>query len=50
MIELYPGASSAVEQAVRKRVAGSLPRTWKVYVGPNDGTSYTYSLGYSLIL
>lgn len=51
--ELSPGASTAGGAGaflVNQRTAGSLPRLWRVSVSVGDATSYTYSVGYSLIL
>lgn len=52
--ELYPGASGVnsglTTGNIVQRIAGSLPRAWVAAVGHVDSTSYTYSLGYSLIL
>jgi hypothetical protein len=51
--ELYPGSSTggtAGNAKVNTRVAGSLPRKWDVLIYNSDGTSYTYSTGYSLIV
>jgi hypothetical protein len=49
VFELYPGASGS-GFSVTQRVSGSLPRKWFAYVYHGDATSYTYSVGYSLIL
>lgn len=49
--ELYPGASTAGPTgAVAQRTAGILPRTWTVKVFHGDASSYTYSVGYELIV
>lgn len=48
---IYPGASSTnVSSLVKQVVSIQLPRQWSVSVGIGDASSYTYSLGYSLIL
>jgi hypothetical protein len=47
--ELYPGIGSASGQ-ITQRTSGTLPRTWNAVVTHGDSSSYTYSLGYSLIL
>lgn len=44
---LYPGASGG---AFTQITPAMLPRTWEVFVTPVDASSYTYSVGYSLIL
>jgi hypothetical protein len=44
---LYPGASGGSIDSI----AGiPLPRTWFIQVNHSDSSSYTYSVGYSLIL
>lgn len=45
---IYPGASTtgALAQAVQQ----VLPRTWRVFISVVDASSYTYSVGYSLIV
>lgn len=51
--DLYPGvatAGNASPNAVNQRVQGILGRTWQARVNHGDGSSYTYSVGYSLIL
>jgi len=51
--EFYPGSTTAAGSGsnnINQRIATSLPRTWGVDVIAGDGTSYTYSLGYQLIL
>lgn len=50
MYELYPGASAAATGKVNTRVSATLGRTWHVYVSVGDGSSYTYSIGYQLIV
>lgn len=45
-LTLYPGATAGAGQSI----SGVLPRTWWVRVSPADGTSHTYSVGYSLIV
>lgn len=42
----YPGASGGHQYYL---AALPLPKTWFVYVGVADASSYTYSIGYSLI-
>jgi hypothetical protein len=52
-IELYPGASTALTVAdgwVIQRTSGDLPRTYQVQIAHGDGSSYTYSVGYALIV
>lgn len=44
---MYPGASGGVVSSVS---ALPLPRSWMVQVSAGDASSYTYSIGYSLIL
>jgi hypothetical protein len=44
----YPGAASA--GSLQNGVQQVLPRTWRVQVTAGDGTSYTYSLGCSVIV
>jgi len=46
--ELYPGGTLSGD--VKQRTSGILPRSWKVLIAVGDASSYTYSLGYSLIL
>lgn len=53
LYEVSPGGSTAGAAGagiVNQRTAGSVPRFWRVNVEHGDVTSYTYSLGYSLIL
>jgi hypothetical protein len=56
VIELYPGSSAAGIStatsifAVHERVAATLPKKFFVSISHGDASSYTYSLGYSLIL
>lgn len=51
--ELYPGSSAAAAGVgagyVNQRTAGALPRTWRIQIFHNNATSYTYSVGFSLI-
>jgi hypothetical protein len=51
--ELRPAASGGVNPAlagrVAQRVAGGLPRTWRVTVVHSSGTSFTYSVAYQLL-
>lgn len=44
---LYPGASTTGQ--VQQATSQVLPRTWRVNVSHGDASSYTYSVGYSLI-
>lgn len=46
----YPGASMAVAANLHQVNAAPLPRTWRVRVAHADGSSYTYSVAYSLIV
>jgi hypothetical protein len=53
IFEVYPGATggtTAGNQEMIQRTSGALPRTWGVRIFHNDGSSYTYAVGYSLIL
>jgi len=43
--EVAPGASTAGAGDVASRVAGQIPRTWRVNVIAGDSSSYTYSVG-----
>lgn len=43
---IYPSMSSGATQAT----SGVLPRSWNVWIQELDASSYTYSLGYSLML
>jgi hypothetical protein len=50
---LYPGATQAGvtgSQRVQVLLAGVLSRTWQATVTVGDASSYTYSLGYTLIV
>lgn len=47
-MEYYPGASSG--GLFDSTTQGVLPRTWYVQITHGDASSYTYSVGYSLIL
>lgn len=50
---LYPGATNvagAASQQLVQSVNNALPRVWYGQVNVSDASSYTYSLGYSLIL
>jgi hypothetical protein len=47
-VALYPGASTT--GGLAQATAQALPRTWRVVVSHGDASSYTYSLGYSLIV
>lgn len=44
------GGTTAGNQEMIQRTSGALPRTWGVRIFHNDGSSYTYAVGYSLIL
>ena len=46
--ELYPGCSTTGNLAAV--YAQVLPRTWRIQMNAGDGSSYTYSIGCSLIL
>jgi hypothetical protein len=51
--EMYPGATTAGTAGpslINQRTSGVLPRIWLASVNVSDASSYTYSLGYSLIL
>lgn len=51
-LEIYPGASTTPPGGngfMHQRVAASLGRTWLVRVIHQDTSSYTYSVGYSMI-
>lgn len=43
---LGPGVNGGATQAT----GGMLPRTFRIEVGHGDGSSYTYSVGYALIV
>jgi len=45
--EVCPAVNTAAS-GVKQRTSGELPRTWSVSVIHADGSSYTYSVGYSL--
>jgi hypothetical protein len=47
--EVSPGASGTTTQ-LAQRTSGSLPRTWQIYINVGNASSYTYSVGYSLIV
>jgi hypothetical protein len=47
--ELYPGISGTGLD-VAQRTSAALPRNWVIQIVAGDGSSYTYSVGYSLIL
>lgn len=47
--ELYPGITGTGGSA-QQRTSGGLPRQWYVDVAHDDASSYTYSVGYALIL
>lgn len=49
LIELYPGIGAAANE-VNIRQSGTLPRMWDVRVNHSDASSWTYSVGHSLIL
>lgn len=46
----YPGAASGATLAADQIVSGPLPRTFRIGVTHGDASSYTYSVGYSLIV
>jgi|GEM_PF-2081880 len=46
---LYPNASGTSIH-VKQSTSLILPRTWSIYVSHADASSYTYSVGYSLIV
>lgn len=48
--ELYPGIGASASGLVVQRTSGLLPRSWRIAVLHGDASSYTYSVGYSLIL
>lgn len=51
--ELGPGADTAGTagaRLVQERTSAYLPRVWNVLVQPGDATSYTYSIGYALLV
>jgi hypothetical protein len=49
IFEIYPGVNGT-STYVTQVTSGILPRSWQVLVTHIDGSSYTYSVGYSLIL
>lgn len=50
--EVYPGSTTAgiAGNSITLRVSGLIPKTWRIICSAGDGTSYTYSVGYSLNL
>lgn len=51
--EVYPGSSTAGaagSNLVNQRTSSALPKTWIAYIFHADGSSYTYSVSYQLIL
>jgi hypothetical protein len=50
VLELYPGASSVPPFSGHTRNAGALPRSWQLSVVSSDGSSWTYSCGFALIV
>jgi hypothetical protein len=50
--EVYPGVTSqaGASQFITQATSAALPRTWDITVLPADTSSYTYSVGYALIL
>ena len=46
---VYPGASASLG-SYNATSAGAVPRTWRVIVTNTDGSSYTFSVGYQLIV
>ncbi|WP_201319130.1 hypothetical protein, partial [Paenibacillus sp. EPM92] len=47
---LYPGIALGTTVNMNQVIGVALPRTWKVDVFHGDTSSYTYSVGFSLIL
>jgi hypothetical protein len=47
-LQIYPGASSTNPGATQSS-SGPLGRTWRIHVFAGDATSYTYSVGYTLL-
>jgi hypothetical protein len=47
---IYPGDNTPAYGTTKQHVQTALPRTWQVNVYVSDASSYTYSLGYALIL
>lgn len=49
--EFYPGIqTSGLGSAFKQSISLALPRTWQLQIYHSDATSYSYSVGYSLIL
>lgn len=46
---IYPGVSGTAS-GLKESISRALPRGWRAYIAHSDASSYTYSLGYSLIL
>jgi hypothetical protein len=49
VLHTYPGVTP-VASGVHQALSRPLPRTWRAVVTPSDAASWTYSLGYSLVL
>jgi hypothetical protein len=49
IVEIYPGITGTGGNVVQRN-AGILPRQWQGQVVHGDASSYTYSLGYALVL
>jgi len=49
-LEVYPGASGGSTASGITFTNAALPRSWKVEIYHSDTSSYTYSVGYSLII
>jgi hypothetical protein len=47
---IYPGDNTPAYGTTKQHVQTALPRTWQANVYVGDASSYTYSLGYALIL
>jgi hypothetical protein len=47
-LEIYPGAASTNPGATQTS-SGPLGRNWRIHVFAGDSTSYTYSIGYTLL-
>jgi predicted metal-dependent phosphotriesterase family hydrolase len=51
ILELYPySATAPTGSIISKRVSGVIPRSWTLAMGHSDSSSWTYSVGYSLII
>jgi hypothetical protein len=49
LLMLYPMGTASNNNATQA-ISSALPRTWRVSINPSDSSSWTYSVGYSLIL